>query len=286
MKTFVVTDQNYEWLEIPEASVLTARRYLSEPEGGNTAAVQVLNLCRTSRYQGRGYYVSLLAEARGQRPVADVKAIENLRSDAFQQTLAAELQDLVHETLHHNDSERFELNVYFGRHPAYPALAEQLFARVRAPLLRVMFARTEGNWRLDALHAVGLADIPHQDRALLLDAVRAFISDRPVPKRHAVAAARPRLAILWDPKEPHKPSNEEALQKLVQMAPVVGLEAELIELDALDRLDEFDALFNRASPESTASATSSCAGRKRWACPSSTIPSRSCAARTRCTCTS
>jgi hypothetical protein len=155
MKTFVVTDQNYEWLEIPEASVLTARRYLSEPEGGNSAAVQVLNLCRTSRYQGRGYYVSLLAEARGQRPVADVKANENLRSDAFQQTLAAELQDLVHETLHHNDSERFELNVYFGRHPAYPALAEQLFARVRAPLLRVMFARTEGNWRLDALHAVG-----------------------------------------------------------------------------------------------------------------------------------
>ena len=26
----------------------------------------MLNLCRTGRYQGRGYYVSLIAEARGQ----------------------------------------------------------------------------------------------------------------------------------------------------------------------------------------------------------------------------
>src|SRR5205085_2147329 len=59
----------------------------------------------------------------------------------------------------------------------------------------------------------------------------------------------PRLAILWDPDEPHKPSNDEALQRLVRAAPLVGLEAELIVPDALGRLPEYDALFNRASPE-------------------------------------
>lgn len=249
MKTFVVTDKHHEWFEIPEASVLTARRYLSEPESGNAGPVQVLNLCRTSRYQGRGYYVSLLAEARGQRPVADVKTIENLRADAFQQALAAELQPLVQETLHHHDSERFELNVYFGRHPAHHALAEQLFAKVRAPLLRAMFVHADGSWRLDSLHAIGLADIPHQDRALLLETVRAFISDRPALKRQAAESARPRLAILWDPAEALKPSNDEALQRFLKAAPLAGLDAELIAPDALERLDEFDALFNRASPE-------------------------------------
>src|SRR5215210_8126256 len=103
MKTLIVTDQNQNWFEVPDAAVLTARRYLSEPESGNQGTVQVLNLCRTGRYQGRGYYVSLLAEARGQRPVADVKTIENLRSEAFVQALAAELQPLVQETLHHDD---------------------------------------------------------------------------------------------------------------------------------------------------------------------------------------
>jgi glutathione synthase/RimK-type ligase-like ATP-grasp enzyme len=249
MKTFIVTDQNHDWLELPEATVLTARRYLAEPEFGNAGTVQVLNLCRTGRYQGRGYYVSLLAEARGQRPIADVKTIENLRSEAFVQALAAELQPLVQETLHHDDSERFQLDVYLGRHPGHQALAEQLFAKVRAPLLRVLFARSEGSWRLDALHAIGLADIPQQDRALLLEAVRSFISDKPAPRRHDAGTGRPRLAILWDPNETHKPSNEEALQRFLKAAPLVGLDAELIGPDALERLDEFDALFNRASPE-------------------------------------
>jgi glutathione synthase/RimK-type ligase-like ATP-grasp enzyme len=62
-------------------------------------------------------------------------------------------------------------------------------------------------------------------------------------------SGRPRLAILCDPTEAHKPSNEEALQQLVRAAPLVGLEAELIGVDALERLPEFDGLFNRASPE-------------------------------------
>jgi glutathione synthase/RimK-type ligase-like ATP-grasp enzyme len=248
MKAVVVTDQNHEWFKIPDATVLTARRYLAEPESGNAGTVQVLNLCRTGRYQGRGYYVSLLAEARGQRPVADVKTIENLRSESFIQALAAELQPVVQETLHHNDSDRFQLDVYLGRHPGHQALAKRLFAKVRAPLLRVLFVHSTGSWRLDALHAIGLADIPLQDRPLLLEAVQSFISDRPAPKPHGADMGRPRLAILWDPKEEHKPSNEEALQRLLKAAPLVGLDAELIGPDALERLPEFDGLFNRTSP--------------------------------------
>jgi len=61
MKTVVVTDQDQEWLEIADATVLTARRYLAEAESGNEGDVRVLNLCRTGRYQGRGDYVSLRA---------------------------------------------------------------------------------------------------------------------------------------------------------------------------------------------------------------------------------
>jgi glutathione synthase/RimK-type ligase-like ATP-grasp enzyme len=68
-----------------------------------------------------------------------------------------------------------------------------------------------------------------------------------MPRRDG--ASRPRLAILWDRDEPHKPSNDEALRRLLKAAPVVGLEAELIGPDAIERLPEFDALFNRASPE-------------------------------------
>src|SRR3954469_14159194 len=118
MKTLVVTDQNQTWFEIPDATVLTARRYLAEPESGHEGAARVLNLCRTGRYQGRGYYVSLLAEARGQRPLPDAKSIEDLKSQAIVQGLRLQLQSLVDETLKHDDSDLFQLDAYLGQDPA------------------------------------------------------------------------------------------------------------------------------------------------------------------------
>lgn len=248
MKTVIVTDQKQNWFEIPDATVLTARRYLAEPEAGNQGNVRVLNLCRTGRYQGRGYYVSLVAEARGQRPVAEIKTIEDLRSEAFVRTFGDEIQPLVQETLHHDESARFQLDIYLGKHASHQALAEQVFAKVRAPLLRVLFVREDGKWRLDDLQAMGLADIPQQDRAFLLEAIKSFMAESPAAKRQVGKTDRPRLAILWDPSEPQKPSNEEALQRFVKAAPLVGLDAELIRPDELERLPEFDALFNRAAP--------------------------------------
>jgi glutathione synthase/RimK-type ligase-like ATP-grasp enzyme len=251
MHVAIVTDHDEEWLQIPDAAVLTARRYLAERESGREAAIRVLNFCRTGRYQGRGYYVSLLAEAHGSRPLPDVKTVEDLKSGAYVQALSAQIESLVEETLHHEESDRFELSVYLGQDPAerHQALAEKLFASVRAPLLRALFGRAEGRWRLDGVQAIGVADIPVQHRAFLVEAVKAFAADASTARPQRTGRGRPRLAILWDPNEPHQPSNEEALQRLVRAAPLVGLEAELIGPDALERLPEFDALFNRASPE-------------------------------------
>src|SRR5437764_968832 len=148
MTTVIVTDREQEWLEVPDAAVLSARRYLAEPDGGVEHSARVLNLCRTGRYQGRGYYVSLLAEARGHRALPDVKTLGDLRSDAFVAALSAELEPMVLETLQHDESDRFQLDVYLGHDPAqgHPAIAEQLFAKVPAPLLRALFARVDGRW--------------------------------------------------------------------------------------------------------------------------------------------
>ena len=253
MNTLIVTDQKQEWLEVPGAAVLTARGYLAERESDLYADVRVLNLCRTGRYQGRGYYVSLLAQARGQRPIPEVKTVEYLKSEAYVKELAAELETLVQETLHHDESDRFELPVYLGRDPAerHQALAEQIFASVRAPLLRALFVRADGRWRLDAIQSISVADVPPQHRECLLDAIKAFAAEGSVPAAQRARTGPPRLAILQDPSEPLKASNDEALQRFLRAAPLVGLEAELIGHDALERLPEFDALFSRASPEVT-----------------------------------
>jgi hypothetical protein len=274
MKATVVTDQRQKWFEIADAAVATARDYLAEPDAADEVGVRLLNLCRTGRYQGRGYYVSLLAEARGRRPLPDVKTIEDLRSEAYVRALGDETRELVHEALRDEESERFELNVYFGKHPVHQSLAGQLFAKVRVPLLRAMFVRADGSWRVDAVHAMGLADVPLQDRAFMLEAIKAFLTDSAsVKPRQSSNGSRPRLAILWDPNEKTRPSNEDALERFVKAAPLVGLEAELIGPDALERLPEFDGLLIARAPK--ASFTSSCAGRNRWGCRWWTTPSRS-----------
>jgi glutathione synthase/RimK-type ligase-like ATP-grasp enzyme len=253
MNTLIVTDQKQEWLEVPGATVVTARGYLAERESDLDPDIRVLNLCRTGRYQGRGYYVSLVAQARGQRPIPEVKTVEYLKSEAYVRELAAEFDPLVRETLHHDESERFELDVYLGKDPAgrHQALAEQIFTSVSAPLLRVLFVRAEGQWRLDAVQSISVADVPAQHRECLLEAAKAFVAEGATPAPQRSGNGPPRLAILWDPNEPLMASNEEALQRFLRAAPLVGLEAELICHDALERLPEFDALFSRASPEVT-----------------------------------
>ena len=288
MKTVFVIDRQQDWpFELPGSTVVTARSYVADAASGTDADARVVNLCRADRYQGRGYYVSLLAEARGHRPLPDVKTIEDLKAQAKREALAGALDALVQQTLHHDTTDRFELDAYFGRDPAelHPALAQQLFLQVQAPLLRAQFRRAEGRWTLDKVSAIGLADVPAQHRAFLLEATKAFITEAEMARAPRTGGGAPKVAILWDPNEEHKPSNEEALHRFVEAAPSVGLAAELIGPDALDRLPSSrrrrcrSGSAGRRSPRTSSRGVPRRSG-SRW----STIPNRSCAAPTRSTC--
>ena len=210
----------------------------------------MVNFCSTSRYQGRGYYVSLLAEARGQRPLPDVKTVEDLKSEARIEALAMQLDRwcatrCVMTRVTASSSTSISERTLRSATKRLRRSCSLTCAR----LLRALFGRVEGRWRLEAVDVVGVPDIPAQHRAFLLEAAWAFAADTQISETRRADTGRRRLAILRDPNEPHKPSNDEALERLVRIAPQVGLEAELISPDALERLPEFDALFNRASPD-------------------------------------
>ncbi len=249
MKFLFVVDRQREWpFEIPGSSVVAARAYLTDPGFSNGTDAQVINLCRADRYQGRGYYVSLLAEARGHRPLPDVKTIEDLQSEAHIDAVAQPLDELAQTSLQHDASDRFQLDAYFGADPAqlHTPLAQRLFALAGAPLLRSHFRRIDGAWRLDRVVAIGLSEVPPQHRAFLLAAATEFVTGRG-PRARASVDGAPKIAILRDPDEADRPSNDEALRKFVAVAPTVGLRAEIIGLDSIERLPEFDALFIRTT---------------------------------------
>ena len=57
---------------LPEGMRVTADRYLEGGEGLTEPGAVVVNLCRSWKYGSKGYYVSLLADARGQLPIPAV----------------------------------------------------------------------------------------------------------------------------------------------------------------------------------------------------------------------
>ena len=76
----IVVEKASDWSSYhPSENVMAASDYLREPLSGDEERTQVINLCRSYKYLGTGYYVSLLAEARGHKVIPSVRTINDLR---------------------------------------------------------------------------------------------------------------------------------------------------------------------------------------------------------------
>src|SRR6201989_874764 len=83
-KLVIVVEKASDWGSYyPSDNVVVASDYLKEPVVADDERVQVINLCRSYKYLGIGYYVSLLAEARGHKIIPSVRTINDLRKRAL-----------------------------------------------------------------------------------------------------------------------------------------------------------------------------------------------------------
>ncbi|HEX6795333.1 MAG TPA: RimK family protein [Casimicrobiaceae bacterium] len=249
MTVLVVVNHPRDWpFEIAGTRVVTARDYLTDPAYSETQSARVLNLCRTDRYQGRGYYVSLLAEARGHRPLPEVKTLGDLQSsEPPERLLPAAFGEQLQRALSANGEQSFALDALFGRdaRKQYDTLAQQLFAALRIPLLRAHFERTGECWQLRDLAILGVNDIPADKRVLVAEAARDYVTRASRPPAKPAPSGKPSVAILYDEDEPEPPSNPEAIEKLCAAARKLGMDATVIARDDIDRLPQFDGLFIR-----------------------------------------
>jgi glutathione synthase/RimK-type ligase-like ATP-grasp enzyme len=243
----IIVDNPGDWpLHIPGVSVVPARAYLTDPAYGEGRSVKVFNLCKSYRYQSLGYYVSLLAEARGHKPLPRVSTMEDLQSQNLVRLLTEDLDDLVQKSLSPIKSDTFELSIYFGRNVAsrYDALSHQLFSLLQAPLLRAHFERHREQWRLRNVRAIATSDIPQTHHDFVVEAATAYFMGHR-RRMHKRTLPRFDLAILHDPTNPEPPSNARALQLFEKAAEELGLQVEFITRADIGRLPEFDALFIR-----------------------------------------
>jgi glutathione synthase/RimK-type ligase-like ATP-grasp enzyme len=251
MNVFFVVSEAGDWpIELPGITVVPARAYLMDPSYGESRSAKVFNLCRSTRYQSLGYYVSLLAEARGHAPLPDAQAMKDLQSaDLVSDVMAdlgVELGELLACTFAGCEEAAVDLDIYFGRAAdgRYSHLCAQLFARLHAPLLHVRFEQANRRWTLCSLHAGNARDIPAHLRNFAAGAAADYLKQQGIRSGGAHGSLA-RVAILHDPQRAELPSNPAALQKFIEAAALLGMHAELITPKDTRRLHRFDALFIR-----------------------------------------
>src|SRR5688572_20095331 len=110
MNPIIVADTPACWpYEIPGIEMVPARDYLTDQRFSALPRQRVFNLCRSHRYQGLGYYVSLLADARGHRALPSIETIQDMKSPAIVRGASEEISDLIQKSLRTLTSDRFTL---------------------------------------------------------------------------------------------------------------------------------------------------------------------------------
>lgn len=247
----LIVVENTADLEFTEVGcpVVHVDDYLTGQEYFKLKGAQVINLCRSSRYQSVGYYTSLLAEARHHRIIPSVKTMLNLSSKAMYSLEAVNLDEVVQKGFRRHDKDApeslFEMEVFFGqcRYPVLSGVARQIFETFPHPLLKVTFGRQQ-EWHLVAIKPVRVDRLEGDNREFFARALADYLQQRwRSPRMRSVA--RYDLAILQNPDDPMPPSDARAINQFIKAGRALGVNVELIGRSDYARLAEYDALFIR-----------------------------------------
>lgn len=245
MRNILVVSRESHWpLDVENVEVVTPRQFLTDPSFSE-GRMRVFNLCTSYRYQTTGYYVSLLAEARGHRAIPSVTTLQDMRSPSLLRTLVDDIEDVIQASLKNVPEPRVTLNIYFGEtlDKTYRELGHKLHHLFQAPLLQAVFVKMD-RWILTQLSPLSFARVPAEDHDKLPDLARSYFARKQF--RQPQLQRNPYdLAVLVDPQETSPPSDKAALERLEAAADKLGFDVEFITREDYSRLSEFDALFIR-----------------------------------------
>lgn len=246
MKTILVTDRPEDWAFASVfATIVPATEYLTETYDHEKSSMRVINLCSSYQYQSFGYYVSLIATARGHKVLPSVIAIQDIKNMSLLDSLSESITDEIQNDLASIKSEEFVLSVYFGKNVAkrYNNLARKLHSLFPLPIFRVHFAHKR-KWRIQKVTALEISEIPENHIESLKESAKEYFEK----KRFYLQRKKNYfydMAILINPEESNKPSNEIAIEKFIEAAEELDISAQLIEKEDIRFIAEYDALFIR-----------------------------------------
>jgi glutathione synthase/RimK-type ligase-like ATP-grasp enzyme len=252
MKMLLIVPDPRKWsASIPGVTVVSPHAYLTDPAYAAQSGTRIINLSASYRYQSLGYYVSLLAAARNQRPMPSVATLRDMQSVTFYRYVSEDLEELIQKALAPLAGAEFTLSIYFGRNMAhrYEKLCLRLFNSLPAPLIRAQFAKNRhGHWHLRRFSAIPLSDVPESHLDFLGEAARQYCA-RPLRAAQHRRAPRYSLAMLVAPGDPLAPSNPAALARFAKAGAKLDTQVETLTREDFTQVAEYDALFIRATTQ-------------------------------------
>lgn len=245
---YLVVDNRKDWGPFfPSDNVISFAEYLALGSRPDIRRARVINLCPQSRYMSKGYYCSLLAEARGHRVIPSVNTLNDLRSKSLYSMALPDFSRLADKIAEEQGGspDTLTTKIYFGecQEPAFQALGRMLFERFPCPILDLELKRRK-DWvisRIKPLTPPRLSDAEQTAFADALDHFSRKIWRSPRSRKRY----RFDLAMLVNPAEALPPSDPAALRQFIRAGRQLSINVELIEKKDYMRLPEYDGLFIR-----------------------------------------
>src|SRR6478609_2991318 len=115
MSKFIIVEKPENWkFNLEDAEVISAEAYISDENYQSEKSIKLINLCKSYQYQSEGYYVSLLAEARGHKVLPGVSTIQDLRFPSIIRDDSLDFDELIQNTFKNEPYDKVEFNIYFG----------------------------------------------------------------------------------------------------------------------------------------------------------------------------
>jgi glutathione synthase/RimK-type ligase-like ATP-grasp enzyme len=226
--------------------VITTTEYLARPRLFEVGRPKLVNLARSYAYQSKGYYASLLAEARGHRVVPTVETMLELREQKLYEHALPELEDELNRCARRADFQpdaELKLLVCFGiaRDERFESFGRLLFDWFRCPALEVIV--DPGDWlSIDRIRPRNITRLANGEGEFFRESLHNHTKrDWRDPKARTVAKYD--LAVLYDANEKMAPSSPASIKHFARIAEKHSVDVEPITKRQLAELAEFDGLF-------------------------------------------
>ena len=247
-RLYIVVESLKDWTPYyPSEDVITFDDYLGMPTS-KSGRVRVINLCRSYKYLSKGYYCSLLAEARGHHVIPSVRALNDLERRALF-SMAFDLADpevaSAFKKIAKEDLSQKTFVSYFGvtGTKELDALAGLIFERFACPITEIQL-EFKNSWKLSGIKPSSPKSLDEAQQTRFAEALDSF-SQKVWRKPKERKKYRYDMAVLVNPAEEFPPSDSVALKKMVKVGKQLGIAVDLIEPKDYQRVPEYDMLFIR-----------------------------------------